>query len=200
MDPMTKDFVADIERFVRGQGVDLVSFEKGQRKDDIAHEYLAELRRVRRACCSSARPRRRPPTFRTEKRRNPDTGATYPWIVRATAMVNHYYFYCVDADFGPFFMKFCTYFPYNAKLCINGNEYAKRQAAKDGIAFEPLDNGFAACEDPRPPAADLRPAERRRRSTRWSASGSRACPTPSPPPTAGPATATTSRSCRPSSP
>jgi hypothetical protein len=32
-------------------------------------------------------------------------------------MVNHYYFYCVDEDFGPFFLKFCSYFHYNAKLC-----------------------------------------------------------------------------------
>ena len=47
-------------------------------------------------------------------------------------MVNHYYFYCVDEDFGPFFLKFCSYFPYNAKLCINGNEYLKRQLAKRG--------------------------------------------------------------------
>ena len=39
------------------------------------------------------------------------------------------------------------YFPYTAKLCINGNEWAKRQAAKAGIGFEPLDNGFAAVED-----------------------------------------------------
>ena len=31
-------------------------------------------------------------TFRTEKRRNPATGVVYPWIVRATAMVNHFYF------------------------------------------------------------------------------------------------------------
>ena len=45
-------------------------------------------------------------------------------------MVNHFYVYAVDGDFGPFFLKFCTYFPYNAKLCINGHEYAKRQAAE----------------------------------------------------------------------
>src|SRR5215468_9686171 len=25
-----------------------------------------------------------------------------------------------DEDFGPFFIKFCSYFPYNAKLCLNG--------------------------------------------------------------------------------
>jgi hypothetical protein len=61
--------------------------------------------------------------MRTERRRCSRTGATYPWIVQSTAMVNHYYFYGVDQDFGPFFLKFCSYFPYNAKLCINGHEY-----------------------------------------------------------------------------
>src|SRR5487761_484684 len=40
MDPLTKDFVKAIERFCDEEGVDLITFEKGQRKDDIAHEYL----------------------------------------------------------------------------------------------------------------------------------------------------------------
>ena len=48
----------------------------------------------------------------------------------------------------PFFLKFCSYFPYNAKLCINGNHWAQRQAAKAGIGFTALDNGFAAIDDP----------------------------------------------------
>ena len=64
-------------------------------------------------------------------------------------MVNHYYFYCVDEDFGPFFLKLCSYFPYNAKLCINGHEYLKRQLAKRGVAFEALDNGIKSCANPK---------------------------------------------------
>jgi len=64
-------------------------------------------------------------------------------------MVNHFYFYCVDRDFGLFFLKFGTYFPYTAKLCLNGHEYAKRQLARAGIAFEALDNGLLSCADPR---------------------------------------------------
>ena len=48
----------------------------------------------------------------------------------------------------PFFLKFCSYFPYNAKLCINGNHWAQRQAAKAGIGFAALDNGFATVDDP----------------------------------------------------
>ena len=84
---------------------------------------------------------------RTQRRRRP-SGATYAWLVDSTAMVNHFYFYVFDDDFGPFFLKFCSYFPYNAKLCINGHEYLKRQLTKRGIDFEPLDNGILRCADP----------------------------------------------------
>ncbi|MDQ3988160.1 MAG: hypothetical protein M3291_02990 [Actinomycetota bacterium] len=85
--------------------------------------------------------------FRTERRHNAE-GRAYPWIVRSTGVVNHYYVYAVDADFGPFFLKFCSYFPYNARLCINGHEWAKRQMTKAGIGHTALDNGFATVEDP----------------------------------------------------
>jgi len=54
----------------------------------------------------------------------------------------------VDRDFGPFFLKFCSYFPFNAKLCLNGHEYAKRQLARQDIAFKALDNGVLSCAKP----------------------------------------------------
>jgi hypothetical protein len=66
----------------------------------------------------------------------------YPWIIRSTAMPNHYYIYILDRDFGPLFIKFCSYFPYAAKLCLNGHEWLKRQLTRRGIAYEPLDNGI----------------------------------------------------------
>ena len=84
---------------------------------------------------------------RTQRRVDPVHGA-YPLLVSSTAMVNRHYVYLVDAEFGPLFVKFCSYFPYNAKLCINGHEYLKRQLARRGVAFEALDNGIASCADP----------------------------------------------------
>jgi hypothetical protein len=113
----------------------------------VAHEFLADFE-GEEGVLFIGRAQERTAVFRTEKRRNAVTGMTYPWIVRSTAMVNHFYVYAVDNDFGPFFIKFASYFPYNAKLCVNGNEWAKRQAAKAGVGFEALDNGFAACDDP----------------------------------------------------
>ncbi len=45
------------------------------------------------------------------------------------------------------FIKICTYFPYPAKVWVNGHEWAKRQAAHAGIAYTSLPNGFASCDD-----------------------------------------------------
>jgi hypothetical protein len=148
MDPITKGFVASVESFAKRNALDVVSFSKGQRKDDVMQERLASFAGDE-GVVFIGKAQERTPVFRTEKRRNPETGHTFPWIVRSTGMVNHFYFYCVDRDFGPFFLKFCAYFPYNAKLCINGHEYLKRQLAHEGIGYEPLDNGILSCEDAR---------------------------------------------------
>lgn len=148
MDPITKRFIAAIEAFVRERGVDLIVFKKGQRKDNVAASYRARFA-SEEGVMFVGKAQEKATVFRTEKRRHPETGCRYPWIVRASALVNQYYFYCVDRDFGPFFLKVCSYFPYNVKLCINGHEYLKRQLAQEGIAFEALDNGLLSCADPK---------------------------------------------------
>src|SRR3982075_4002101 len=121
------------------------AFGRGDRPD-VPQRLCTEVAARTRNCVVFPRASRT--VFRTEKRKSPTTGRPCPWIVRSTAMVNHYYVYAVDRDFGPFFLKFCSYFPFNAKLCLNGHEYAKRQLARQGIAFEALDNGVLSCADP----------------------------------------------------
>src|SRR3984893_1900237 len=147
MGVMTNAFLQQVDAFVERHGIPVVQFRKGQRKDDVAGEY--------RACFQGhegilflGKAQEKVSIFRTEKRTGSD-GKKYPWIVKSATPVNQFYFYCVDDDFGPFFLKFCTYFPYTAKLCINGHEYVKRQLAKEGIAFEPLDNGILSCANPK---------------------------------------------------
>ena len=142
-------FSTGMRRFAREQDVPWVDFVKGQRKDDVMHTHLAGFEAAGRTegVLFIGRAQEKTSLFRTERRRNAE-GAAYPWIVRSTGVVNHFYVYAVDADFGPFFLKFCSYFPYNARLCLNGHEWAKRQAAQAGIGFTALDNGFATVTDP----------------------------------------------------
>jgi hypothetical protein len=147
MGVMTNAFLNQVDAFVEQKQIPVVCFKKGQRKDDVAAEYRARFRNDE-GILFLGKAQEKVSVFRTE-RRTDTQGKKYPWIVKSTAMVNQFYFYCMDEDFGPFFLKFSTYFPYNAKLCINGHEYVKRQLAKEGIAFEPLDNGILSCADPK---------------------------------------------------
>ncbi len=148
MAPITDAFVASIHRFADERGLELVAFKPGQRKDDLAQQYLAEFP-AQEGIMFIGVAQEKTWVWGTRKRRNPETGATFPWLVREKRVPNQYYFYGVDADFGPFVIKFGSYFPYNGRVIINGHEYAKRQAAKAGVAFEPLDNGFASCVQPK---------------------------------------------------
>jgi len=147
MGPITAGFVAAIERFAAARRVPVVAFAKGQRKDEVAAAQRARFAGDE-GVVFVGKAQEQARVFRTEQRRNPRTGQRYPWIVRSSAMVNQYYVYCVDRDFGPFFLKFCSYFPYTAKLCLNGHEYLKRQLAREGIAYQALDNGLLSCADP----------------------------------------------------
>jgi hypothetical protein len=149
MAPISRAFIAAMERFVREHDVPLLTFAKGQRKDDIAKEHLARFIRAGHdeGVLFVGKAQEKAPVIRTVKRRTAD-GRPYPWLVPATAMVNQYYVYAVDRDFGPFFLKFSSYFPYTARLCLNGHEYLKRQLTTAGIGYQALDNGLLSCEDP----------------------------------------------------
>ena len=144
---MTQGFVESIMQFGLEQQIDLVRFKKGQRKDDVMQRRLRAFKKKHQegvVFIGVAQEKARVP--RTVRKAFGD-GGTIPWIDYSSANVNFYYFYCLDEDFGPFFIKFCSYFPYTAKLCINGHEYLKCQLDRRGIEYEALDNGISWCED-----------------------------------------------------
>lgn len=173
MAEMTRTFVARLEAFAKAQEIPLITFQKGQRKDDIAKSYRAKFSKAE-GVVFIGKAQEKAAVWRTEKRYHQESGTTYPWLVRSTAMVNHYYLYIQDRDFGPFFIKFCSYFPYSAKLCLNGHEYAKQQLKQKGIEFSRSTMAFslvlthAVCSVP---ARDCR----QRRSTNYCANGCACC-------------------------
>lgn len=144
---MTLNFVSSIEAFAAEQHIPLFTFEKGVRKEEIAAKHRAECPH-QDGVLFIGKAQEKVTTFRTEERTNRVTNQSYPWLVKTKAMVNQYYFYILDDDFGLIFVKFSSYFPYGGRLCLNGHEYLKRQLTKQGIAFEALDNGILSCADP----------------------------------------------------
>lgn len=144
---MSDRFVASIRAFARRHRIPIVHFDRDERKDDVAKRRLARFHRqegvvfigVAQERCS---------TFRAYKRRDPKDPFIFRFY-RGEVMVNHYYFYVLDRDWGPGFIKFASYAPFGVRLCLNGHEWLKRQLTRRGIPFQPLDNGFRSCSDPR---------------------------------------------------
>ncbi len=144
----TRAFYEEIKDFAARRAVPVVEFRAGQRKDEVMRERLAAFLAAggTEGVVFIGRAQEKVSVFATTRRRDAG-GHPYPWIVRENRVVTQWYLYCYDSCAGPFFLKYCGYFPYNAKLCCNGNEYAKTVAARAGIGFTPLDNGFAAVDD-----------------------------------------------------
>lgn len=142
---MTDGYKKEVERFAKEQGVELIHFERGVRKDDVAAQYRAQFEGAEGLLFIGIAQERASAFKGRKKEQKGRVGFEY---ARQSVFVNHYYFYLQDEDFGPAFIKVCTYAPYAVKICLNGHEWAKRQAAKQGLSFEALDNGFMSCEEP----------------------------------------------------
>ena len=101
--PMSRDFTGRLDAFAAAHGIPRVDFARGQRKDDVMHEYLAAFQAAGRTegVLFIGRAQEKNTVFRTEKRRAAD-GRSYPWIVKTTSVVNQFYVHCVDEDFGAY--------------------------------------------------------------------------------------------------
>jgi hypothetical protein len=108
MSIVTQRFLKNIDEYAQKQQIPIITFAKGERKEAIAAQFLVEYPHDE-GILFIGKAQEKVRTFRTEGRRN-DRGETYPWIVETTAMVNQYYFYGVDEDFGRFFLKYSSYF------------------------------------------------------------------------------------------
>ena len=149
MAPITERFINAIKSYAQRNGIDMVSFRRGERKDERTQAYLRRWTGGE-GVLYIGRAQEKARVLRTERRHNPTDGAPYPWLAESAAMVNHYYFYAVDDDFGPFFLKFCSYFPYNAKLCINGHEYSEAAVDEAGHRVRGArQRHLLRCADPR---------------------------------------------------
>ena len=86
---MTKAFVENIEAFSKREGIPLITFERHTRKEELAAEYRASFPGSE-GILFIGKSQEKVRTFRTVGRRDPTTGASYPWLVPATAMANQY--------------------------------------------------------------------------------------------------------------
>jgi hypothetical protein len=141
-------FRTAVVRFSEAEHVPVVRFIKTDRKIDRMRPYLAAQAQTGRSGVAAIGMAQEYASVFTGTRKDAPNGIPWFAFTKAQRRVTCYYFYLWDVDFGPAFIKICAYFPYPAKIWLNGHEWAKRQAAQAGIGFVELSNGFAAADDP----------------------------------------------------
>ena len=139
---VTEKFRDAVKVMAEQQQIPIYQFDHKERKDDVANR-IRQQRGVRDGIVFIGVAQEKAQAFQGKKIKG-----RFEYTRDKTVYVNHYYFYIDDADFGPVFLKVCSYAPWGTKLCLNGHEWAKRQLAKKRIAYEALDNGFLSCADP----------------------------------------------------
>jgi len=139
---ISERFRDSVKSLAERDSIPLYHFNHKERKDDIANEFRRQ-RQVRDGIVFIGVAQEKAQTFNGKK-----VDGQFQFDRDKSVYVNHYYFYIDDADFGPVFIKVCSYAPWSVKLCLNGHEWAKRQMEKRKIAYEALDNGFLSCADP----------------------------------------------------
>ena len=144
--------VAELEALEDSTGVPVVRFKSGESKEDIARPLQDEAAATGRSgLVLVGKAQERTSSWRGYvDDTHPGHRPSHPHMSwrRQSSVPDHWYFYSADPEWGPAFVKICSYAPYPLWCCANGHEWAKCQLAKSGIDFEALDNGLRSVEDP----------------------------------------------------
>ena len=143
-----RDYVNQINDFIARNEIPTVRFTKGDVKEEIARECFRKAEREGRyGVVMVGVAQEKTSAWRGWRDGGPD-GHPHFEYARQSIFPNNYYFYIRDPDWGRTFIKTVAYAPWPVWIYLNGNEWAKQQAAERNIAFRALDNGFASCENP----------------------------------------------------
>ena len=141
-------YVQEINAFAKREGIGVVRFTKEMVKEDVAREHMQKAQQDgRTGVVMLGIAQEKAFAWRGWRDGGHDAHPHFAFG-RQAVFVNHFYWYILDPQWGPSFVKTNAYAPYPVWVYLNGHEWAKRQAAQQGVAFTALDNGFARCENP----------------------------------------------------
>jgi hypothetical protein len=163
-------FRRQVAGFAKTHQIPVVRFDKNDRKIEVMHPYQQRLAAAGVAGVAAIGVAQEFAPVWTGYPRESHSNIPQFTFAKANRRVTCFYFYVWDTDFGPGFIKICSYFPYPIKAWVNGHEWAKQQARSAGIGFTELSNGFATCTDPQALQAicdQLGSAQIQAFATRW---------------------------------
>lgn len=132
-------FSRRIRGFAKANGIPVIDCAAGERKHDIAEEYLAKTR-ITKGLFLILVGRAQAPVWDVSANHHIERKKPMPYV-------NHYSFHILDSAWGHITIKISGHPPFPAQVILNGHEYVACQARKAGIGFTKEGNCFTHISD-----------------------------------------------------
>src|SRR3989442_1156140 len=115
--PMGDAYRKAVTSFAEDHDIEVINFKGGDRKIDVVAPYLEAATQPGVVVIGRAQEIQRV-IMGSDVRRDPDTGCPHYSFKKVDRRLTVYYFYAMDEEWGPTFLKMAAYFPYPGKLCL----------------------------------------------------------------------------------
>src|SRR6202166_3444204 len=136
---MAGRFSRRLRGYAKAKGIPVVDCAVGERKHDLAEEYLVKTK-VTQGLFLILVGRAQAPVWDVSGHHHLERKRPQPYV-------NHYSFHILNADWGHITIKISGHPPFPAQVILNGHEYVACQARKAGISFTKEGNCFTQISD-----------------------------------------------------
>ena len=136
---MAGRFSRRVRGYAKAHDIPVIDCSVGQRKHDLAEEYLAKTR-ITEGLFVVLVGRAPAPVWDVSAQHHIERKKPMPYV-------NHYSFHILDRDWGHLTIKISGHPPFPAQVILNGHEYVACQARKAGIVFTKEGNCFTTISD-----------------------------------------------------
>src|SRR3989442_5551439 len=136
---MAGRFSRRIRGYAKAHGIPVIDCSAGQRKHDLAEEYLAKTK-LTQGLFLVLVGRAPAPVWDVSAKHHIERKKPIPYV-------NHYSFHILDPEWGHITIKISGHPPFPAQVILNGHEYVACQARKAGISFTKEGNCFTHISD-----------------------------------------------------
>jgi hypothetical protein len=136
---MAGRFSRRIRGFAKATGIPILDCPAGERKHELAEEYLAKTK-ITQGLFLILVGRAQAPVWDVSANHHIERKKPMPYV-------NHYSFHILDPEWGHITIKISGHPPFPAQVILNGHEYVACQARKAGIGFTKEGNCFTNIAD-----------------------------------------------------
>ena len=136
-------FARRVRGWAAANGVPVIDCKSGERKHEIAEQYLSEHPGLGRGVFMVLVARAPASTWDVQRSKT-----VIKNLARKRTFINHYSFHILDPDWGHLTIKMAGHPPFGAQVILNGHEHVACRARAAGVSFTKEGNCFTTVADP----------------------------------------------------